>query len=382
MVLDLGEMSLTGIFPTSPNDVVARGPLQLVRANDECGLLQLKQTYDLDMMYGGDYGYRSGLNASMVRHLEALSRYAQGLVNLAPGDLVVDIGSNDGTLLSTYPEKLRLVGVDPTASKFREFYPPHAEIIPDFFPSPRLEGGPAKLVTSISCFYDLERPLDFAQAVAKLLDDDGVWIAEQAYVLPVIEHNAYDVVCHEHLELYGMRQIKWIADHAGLRIVDVSVNDVNGGSFCVTFAKSGQPSPRVDELLGREDDAGLSERDTYLAWGEQVDAHRRELCELLGNIASDGKTVVGYGASTKGNVVLQYCGLTSAEIPCIAEVNASKFGCYTPGSLIPIVPEEEARQRTPDYYLVLPWHFREHILERERGNAAKFIFPLPRIEVV
>lgn len=396
-VLDLGSQYLTGVFPKSRDEVITSGPLELVKCSAGagcCGLLQLRHSYDLKEMYGQNYGYRSGLNLSMVRHLHEKVRKILEMVDLAPGDIVIDIGSNDSTLLQGYPEgKATLVGIDPTGRKFMDYYPPHIILIPDFFSSScvkdRFGGKKAKIVTSIAMFYDLEDPTNFMEQIHDVLDDNGIWVFEQSYMPTMLEMNAYDTVCHEHLEYYGLKQIKWMTDRAGLKIIDVELNNVNGGSFSVTASKAGSSFPEATELLQKmlleEERLGLDTLAPYDAFRDRVYRHREELAGFISQVESGGKKVLGYGASTKGNVILQFCGLTPREVPFIAEVNRDKFGCYTPGTLIPIISEEEARGMRPDYFMILPWHFRPGIIDRERAyleSGGKLFFPLPRLEVV
>ena len=394
-VLDLGHQALTGLFPKSASQDVERMPLELVKCQGDahCGLLQLRHTGDLARMYGEKYGYRSGLNRSMVQHLRGKVRRILDRVPASAGDLVIDIGSNDGTTLRAYPNELALVGIDPTGEKFRSYYPSHVELIPDFFSAAavrdRYGARKARIVTSFSMFYDLEDPTSFMREVHEILADDGIWVLEQSYMPTMLERNSYDTVCHEHLEYYGLRQIQWMAQEAGFRILDVEFNDVNGGSFSVTVAKVRSPLASneaiVTSTLSREDDLGLPTLAPYRAFEERVSEHRRQLIGLLHEINSSGKRVFGYGASTKGNVILQYCNLTDRDLTCIAEVNEDKFGAFTPGSLIPIVPEAEARRMKPDFFLVLPWHFRDAILSREAEflrAGGRLVFPMPSVTVV
>jgi len=204
----------------------------------------------------------------------------------------------------------------------------------------------------------------------------------------MLSTNAYDTVCHEHLEYYALEQIKWMMDKAGFRIIDVALNDTNGGSFRVTVAKEKSAHPVSDsvmKIVEKEKQMGLTTLKPYEEFKQNISKHKQELSELVSKLEKDGKKVFGYGASTKGNVILQYCGFTTKEIPYIAEVNEDKFGHYTPYTHIPIISEKEASTMKPDYYLVLPWHFRKGILEKEkefRKNGGKFIFPLPSIEIV
>lgn len=393
IVLDLGIQELTGVFPKDSNEPITAGPLQLAWCPDS-ELLQLKQSYDLAEMYGDNYGYRSGLNASMVGHLQTKAREIQRFISLNAGDLVVDVGSNDATFLKSYDVPgIQRVGIDPTGRKFRRFYEEGIELIPDFFSADvfRSQYGDkkARILTSIAMFYDLENPTAFVRDVASILADDGIWHFEQSYMPSMLRTNAYDTICHEHLEYYTLGVVKKLLESCGLKVLDVQMNAVNGGSFAVTAGKQNNPLPPndvvIEWLLRQEERMGLSTIEPYEHFSKRVFEHRDNLTDLVRGLVADGKKVVGYGASTKGNVLLQFCGITEADIPCIAEVNEEKFGKFTPGTRIPIVSEEEARAMNPDYFLVLPWHFKAGILARERefhANGGKFIFPLPEIEIV
>lgn len=394
-ILSLGRQALTGVFPKTKGQRVASGPLELVKCDESprrggCGLVQLRQSYDKDKMYGKSYGYHSSLNRSMVEHLHGLVAKILKRVALKPGDLVVDIGSNDATLLKAYPSKGPvLAGIDPTGRQFRKYYPRHIRLIPEYFSAAairrRFGDKKAKVVTSIAMFYDLEAPLDFMKQVHDVLADDGVWVLEQSYLPTMLEMNAYDTICHEHLEYYGLRQIRWMVERAGLKILDVELNDVNGGSFAVTLAKAGsayrENAAAVAKLLRRE--KSLAGRKPFDAFRRRTLAHRDALKRFFQKARARGMTVVGYGASTKGNVILQFCGITTKELPCIGEVNADKFGCFTPGTLIPIVSETEAKARKPDFMMVLPWHFKDFILKKEAAflKTGRLLFPLPSLKV-
>jgi|AntAceMinimDraft_1070359.scaffolds.fasta_scaffold03905_2 hypothetical protein len=392
-VLNLGVQTLTGVFPKSPSEIITKGPLELVWCPDS-GLLQLKHSYDPSEMYGDNYGYRSGLNQSMVNHLTDKISYLERLVPLNPGDVVVDIGSNDATTLKAYSAKgIRRIGIDPTGKKFAQYYPAEITLVSDFFSADAfhsVEKKPAKIVTSIAMFYDLESPVSFARQIESILADDGVWHFEQSYMPSMLRMNSYDTICHEHLEYYSLGVVKTTLEMSGLRLVDVVMNAVNGGSFAVTAAKASNTSIRsnhavIDWLLGQEDRMGLNTPKPYREFEERVFRHRDDLTRLIRALRADGKTILGYGASTKGNVLLQFCGLTAKDIPAIAEVNPEKFGCFTPGSNIPIVSEQDAKAMKPDYFLVLPWHFKDGIVKREKeflASGGKMIFPFPEIEII
>ena len=392
-VLDLGEQMLTGVFPREKGAQVTVGPLHLVKCfggDGSCGLLQMEHSYDLGEMYGENYGYRSGLNASMVAHLNKKVKRILGLVELHKNDLVIDIGSNDSTTLQAYPSSgLLLVGVDPTGVKFQNYYPSHIQLIPDFFTSElvksRFPGKKAKVVTSFSMFYDLEDPMGFMCQVYEVLADDGIWVFEQSYMPTMLDTNSYDTVCHEHLEFYALRQIKWMADKVGFKILDVEFNDVNGGSFSVTVAKShGDITvvPSVQRILEDERAKGLDTLLPYEEFSERVVQSKRDLLKFIEMAHAEGKSVAVLGASTKGNVLLQYCGLTTKEVEFVGEVNPEKFDCYTPNTWIPIIPEKELLAKNPDYMIVLPWHFKEFFVKNKNFSNMTLVFPLPKVEVL
>ncbi|HMH18378.1 MAG TPA: class I SAM-dependent methyltransferase [Burkholderiales bacterium] len=388
-VLDLGVQMLTGTFPRDRNANVTSGPLRLVKCtggDDVCGLLQLEHSYDLREMYGKNYGYRSALNMSMVTHLQGKVRRLLERAALRDGDLIVDIGSNDSTTLQAYPRGPTLVGIDPTGDKFSNFYPPHIQLIPDFFSAralkERFPGRKAKIITSFSMFYDLEDPIAFMREVHEVLADDGIWVFEQSYMPTMLETNSYDTVCHEHLEYYALKQIKWMADRVGFRIVDVELNEVNGGSFSVTVEKvqgDAPLPPAVRAMLESEREQGLDTMAPYMAFAQRAAAAREDLLSFVRSTLAQRKTVAGLGASTKGNVILQYCGFTDREISAIGEVNVDKFGCFTPGTWIPIIPEQDLLDSEPDYVLVLPWHFKSFFKASAKFSSLKLVVPLPKL---
>ena len=391
-VLDLGEQMLTGVFPDKKNADVTVGPLRLVKCTGDngCGLLQMEHSYDLGEMYGENYGYRSGLNASMTKHLQNKVKKIIDVAEVTEGDLIVDIGSNDSTTLQAYPDSgLTLVGIDPTGIKFHEYYPSHIHLIPDFFSSALLKksfsGKKAKVITSFSMFYDLESPLDFMQEVYDVLSDDGIWVFEQSYMPTMLEKNSYDTICHEHLEFYALHQIKWMTDRVGFKIIDVEFNDINGGSFSVVVKKSlgdSSVTTEVNEILEREVTLGLNTLLPYKEFASRVAKSRTDLLNFIDNVHAEGKTVAALGASTKGNVLLQYCGLNEEKITSVGEVNSEKFGCYTPGTWLPIIPEKELLVKKPDYLIVLPWHFRAFFENNESFSNMDLVFPLPHLEIV
>lgn len=395
-IVDLGMQALTGVFPL-PGETVATGPLELVKCKQNgrssCGLVQLRHSFRPEQMYGENYGYRSGLNRSMVSHLESIARASKTAISLASGDVVLDIGSNDATLLKAiYEPGVIAVGMDPTGRKFKEFYPDYIQLIPNFFSASaffdRVGSKRAKIVSSIAMFYDLENPLEFMSQVREVLAEDGVWIFEQSYLPAMIDSNSYDTICHEHLEYYALKQIVWMAERIGFEVLDIELNAVNGGSFRIVAGHAGAASQgareKLDAILREEEARGYDGKAVYSTFKDRILRHRDEVRSLLEGFSRERKTVFGYGASTKGNVLLQFCGLDAEYLPCIAEVNPDKFGRVTPGTSIPIVSEQEALDRAPDALFVLPWHFRDDFIIRKQNylrTGGAFIFPLPQIEI-
>lgn len=394
LLLDLGEQALTGVFPQRREQTVGAGPLRLVKCHGEkaCNLVQLEHSFEASEMYGENYGYRSGLNASMVSHLQSKVQKILDKVELPPHAIVLDIGSNDGTTLSAYPaSRVERIGIDPTAAKFRAYYPPGVHVVVDLFSEKNFRSvfpdRNATVVTSIAMFYDLEDPLAFMREVHRVLDENGVWVFEQSYLPLMLERVAYDTVCHEHIEYYSMANIDWMAKQTGFKIIDVEINDINGGSFSVMVAKQGsawQETAEVARILEQERKAGVAGLEIYAQFAKKVTESREQLRRFVADAKAEGKTVAGLGASTKGNVILQYCGLGPSDIVAIGEVNEEKFGAFTPGTLIPIRPESDVIKTEYDYLIVLPWHFRETFMRKRQKlvGKTKLVFPLPTFEIV
>ena len=391
-VLDLGTQALTGVFPKTAAEQVPVAPLELVWS-PESGLVQLKCSVEPSEMYGENYGYRSGLNPTMVKHLERKTKWLEDSFQPGDSDLVLDIGSNDGTLLNSYRSKgLVRIGFDPVATKYLDLYDDGIEVVTDFFAYSALaeiSSKKAKIITSIAMFYDLEDPVGFVGEIAESLHDEGVWHFEQSYLPAMLRTNSYDTICHEHLEYYSLSVVRDILASNGMKILDVQTNSVNGGSFAVTAALENSPhpvnAPVIEWLLRQEENLELDSPKPYDLFRDRVFKHRDDLRALIKGLNDAGKSVVAYGASTKGNVLLQFCEFGPQEISCIAEVNPEKFGSYTPGSGIPILSEDDVRAMKPDYMLVLPWHFKEFIVNKESKfleGGGRLIFPLPEIEIV
>ena len=393
-VLDLGDQFLSGIFPKTIDLGMYKGPLALVKCDEKkggCGHVQLEHTFDLPTMYGDEYGYRSGLNGSMIRHLREKAEKIKADTNLDSGDIVVDIAGNDGTFLGFFPHDLQLMSIDPTSRKFKDYIPEHVNHIADFFSADtyreRFGKQKAKVVTSFSMFYDLEDPCEFARQVHEILDCHGIWVLEQSYMPEMLKQNSFDTVCHEHLSYYGMRQLKYIMDKAGFKIVDFEFNDVNGGSISVvvtpsTNSERKECTTKLTGLIALEIEKKLDTIEPWEEFAQRINDCKEQFWKIIDFYKSNGAKICCLGASTKGNVTLQTWEVTPDDVEMIGDVNPDKDGSFTPGTWIPIKDEEDVLMRDYDLHIVLPWHFRDFFLKNEKFKGKRFLFPLPEPEVV
>jgi SAM-dependent methyltransferase len=398
-VIDLGEQYLQGSFikPGKESPPLRQIPTQLLRCDptrDEkaCGLLQMATSVPPMVLYSS-YWYRSGTNQTMRDHLKGIVRDACQLVQ-GEHRCVLDIGCNDGTLLKCYPTSFDKYGVDP--SDVAQDIGSDITVVQDTFPSYELKSVMGNktfdVITSIAMFYDLEDPVGFVNSLKGILSDDGLWIFEMSYMPAMLAMNSYDTICHEHLEYYSLAVLEKLLSQCGMMIFKVETNPINGGSIrcyathMTNFKfKSWDNAKSLENLRRKEFDLELDTDKPYRNFQERINGHKQELTALLKSLKRDGKTIHVYGASTKGNTILQWCGIDHTIIDCAADRNPDKDGARTIGTDIPIVSEEKSRAMKPDYYLVLPWHFREEFLVREKqllDRGVSFIFPLPTIEIV
>lgn len=399
-VLSLGEQYISGCFSDGEGTppVTRKIPLELVRcdpAHDEngCGLVQLKHSVPPPILYHS-YWYRSGINQTMTDHLKSITEAASFAADLRKGDLAVDIGCNDGTLLKHYRKGTTLIGFEPSASMCKVARDAKLKVVNDFFSAGSFSqcnlGMKPKVITSIAMFYDLENPHRFVADIKEILDEAGVWVLEMSYLPTMLAKNSYDTICHEHLEYYSLAPLERLLATHGLVVVDVKLNDINGGSFQVFVKHIGNvPSPgaeeRIHALRLKEFQAGLDTAQPYVDFYRNIHANREELMVFLKRAKKEGKRVHGYGASTKGNTILQYCGVTPELVPMIADRNPAKWGSKTIGTNIQIVSEDESRAMAPDYYLVLPWHFMDEFKQREKAflkRGGMFVCPLPELTFI
>lgn len=399
-IIDIGAQYLQGSFlkPGSEEPPSRRIPTRLVRCNpseDEnaCGLLQLEHSVPPEVLYYS-YWYRSGTNRTMREHLAGIAAAAVELWGGESSATVLDIGCNDGTLLRAYPDSFTKFGVDP--SDIAQEIGTGIQVVQDIFPSPKLDhvlaGRKLDVVTSIAMFYDLEDPVAFAKSICEALTPNGIWIFEMSYMPTMLEKNSYDTICHEHLEYYSLAVVENILRRVGMKLFRVGLNAINGGSircFACHADNYGYSRPEWNEDLRRmrlrEFELELDTDKPYRNFQERINVQREQLLKLLMDLKKQGKTIHLYGASTKGNTILQWCGIDGRLVDCASDRNPDKDGAMTLGTNIPIVSEEKSRSLKPDYYLVLPWHFRDEFIEREAEMlraGTRFIFPLPEIEIV
>jgi hypothetical protein len=376
-VLSLGNLYVS-TFVDKTDDKVERAPLELVLC-EKCTLLQLRDTAPQELMYSRHYWYRSGLNTVIINDLKEIAEVAASLAKLKSGDIVLDIGANDGTMLEFYPENLIRVGCEPADNLAIELKKVTAHVIHDFWNYEnwkKLFGEKkAKVITAIGMFYDMEDPNQFIRDSVRALDNEGIFIAQLMCLRPMLEKNDLGNICHEHLEYYSYDSLKYLLETNGLEIFKVEENSINGGSYRIFASHFKDGSVQFPEKFTLKD---------YKDFEKRIITNRDKCVKFIRKVVSEGKKVYVYGASTKGNTILQYYGLDDKLIEGAAEKSSEKWGKYTVGTNIPIVSEEEARKHA-DYFLVLPWAFFSTFYGKERawlGKGGKFIVPLPDFRVV
>jgi GDP-mannose 4,6-dehydratase len=389
-VIYLGEQYITSRFPLYGDWSTPKTEITLLKCQN-CSLIQLKETTKSSELYEYEYGYRSGISNTMREHLYKYQQEMISIVHeLKENDTVVDIGSNDSTLLQYYSDNLKRIGVDPTGNQFKKCYG-KVELIPTYFTFKNFRDvydQKVKIISSISMFYDLPDPIQFAKDIYNVLDDNGIWTCEQSYMPTMIKRNSIDTICHEHLEYYALHQVKYIADKANMKIIHLSFNDCNGGSFRIYFAKKesmyNEATELIKETLKQENEFGIHSDELYINFMNQCDYEIYKLKEFTKIVNQNNKQIWIYGASTKGNCLLQYGNIKESDMKYAVERNLDKVGKMT-STGIKIISEEKMRENPPEYLLVLPWHFKDEIIKRESEfleKGGQLIFPFPTFDIV
>ena len=395
----LGKMCVSDFLK---DDESSDNKYELKLMLDSNGAVRLNECAPLDSMYG-KYWYRSGINQTMKNELKDIVESITKIVKLKENDIWIDIACNDGTMFDFIPDKIIKIGIDPSDDSYKKESEKKADlIIQDFFSydvfkKSKFGKMKANVITTIAMFYDLDKPDKFLQDVYRVLDDDGLLVMQMSYTPLMLKQLAFDNICHEHIYYYSLFNIKKILERNGFGVVDCTLNDINGGSFRVFIKKNGHENDfytqpfrdvanfRVDSLLEYEKTLKLDEKETWLNFHLNLDVLKDIVYHFIKREKENGKTIWGYGASTKGNTTLQYFGLDNTLITSIAERSTYKWGLKTVGTNIPICSEEEMRKAKPDYLLILPWHFINEFKEREKDyliGGGKFIVPCPKFEVI
>ena len=377
---------LTGIFPKQKQKIL-KTPFEVVFSKSS-KLLQLKHNYDQKFLYGKNYGYRSGLNPIMTKHLRDKYFILKKKLVLKKKDKILDIGSNDSTFLNF--SKCKKYGVDPSIKKFLKYYKKDTNYYIDTFENAfvKLREEKFKLITSIAMFYDLPDPLSFLKKIKSILSDDGIYHIEVANVLSFMDNFSYDTFCHEHFEFYSLSSLNFLIEKSKLKIKDFGYNDINGGSIWLDIIQDDSKfkcnTIKINRIINYEKKRGLHKASTFKKFFERVSKHSRKLNNLLLELKNKNKKIAGLGASTKGNVLLQFCKIGNKQIDNIYDVNPFKFGKYTPGTDIQIKDEKKMNLNDYDYVFVLIWHFNKFIVNKikKHNKNIKIITPFPKIKIL
>ncbi len=390
-LFSLGKISFTGRFPNTIRQNVPKAYLNVLMCK-KCKLVQLDRNFDLNYLYGKSYGYRTGINKTMTDHVKKIVRKCSALVKLKSKQYVLDIGSNDATLLNFYANDIIKVGVDPLVNKYKKFYKKINYKISNFFKIKDIEKikikKKFKIISALSVFYDLRDPNKFIKEIKKILDDKGVFVLEHVDLYYIIKNNIFDTICHEHLVFYSSKIIIEMMKNNGLKVFNHEYNEINGGSsrYYICHSKANfKVSKNIKKVLLRENLQGIGLKKTYKLFFTKILNEKIKLIKLIKKIKNEKQDIHGYGASTKGNVLLQFYNINNKVVNYIADRNPLKWNSFTPGTRIKIISESQSRKIKPHFYLVLPWHFKNEILIREkniRKKGTKFIFPLPKVRVV
>jgi hypothetical protein len=390
-IIDFGSICLSSTFPYKKSTYKKITPM-IFGICENCRSAQLLHNYDLKELYNDDYGYRSGVNQSMIDHLTGVTNDIKKIVKFKKNDHILDIASNDATLLKTYKsKKIKYIGIDPTINKYKKFYPKNFKTSSSLFTKKRFldlsKKQKAKVITSIAMFYDVQDPNKFVSDIKNILSKDGIWVMEMYYLPILLKYNAYDSICHEHITYFSLKQINYLCEKNDLRIFKVSLNSMNCGSirYFICHKNANFKTNKKSINICKKSEKILDNNKCYYNFKEKIKSLSKKLNSIIKSLNKQKKTIHIYGASTKGNILIQNLKINEKKISFAADRNPLKWNRKMPGSNIPIISEKSSRIIKPDYYLVLPWHFKKSFIKRENkflSKGGKFIFPLPKIEIV
>lgn len=392
LFLSLGQMPLVNRFiePEALSCDEKRYPLDVAFCHN-CGMVQLADVVPPTEMFS-DYLYFTGASEPMRQHFLSMVTEILESVGASEGDLVVDVGSNDGTLLSQYPGWVRRLGIEPSSNLAQEAERHGITTMCDFLNvaaanrAVELHGN-ATIVTATNVFAHVDDIRGFLDAAQVLLGGSGALVIEVPYLLDMLTNVEFDTIYHEHLSYFAVRPLLGVFESQGFEVTSVKRIPVHGGSLRIYVRPSRNPqhSPIAKEFVSAELEAGLGTNAPYRRFATNVAAIRSRLCELVISLKDSGEAVAAYGAPAKGNTLLNYCGITADMIDYVTDTTPAKQGRYTPGTRIPVVHPSALVERTPDYALLLAWNYKDSILKKEteyRKNGGKFIVPIPYPTIV
>ena len=391
-IINIGKQPISSIFYKKKKFNLKKYSLDLYKCKS-CSLIQLSKEAPLRMMYGESYGYQTSISKLMVSHLKKKIQFINSKRYIKKNSYILDIGSNDGTFLNLFKKNNCLFGIDPSSNKFKNFYRKDINRINNFFSKEVIDKFLKKnnfkkkkfdLISSFAIFYDIGNPNEFCRDIYNLLDLNGIWIAEFSYFPLMLKNLTYDQVCHEHLTYYTFEVFDSILKKNGLKVLDIVFNEINGGSIEVVCAKrESKHQINYKKIKSILKDESLIKSKSYQRFNIRINNIKKNI-NLFFN-KNKKKNIIGYGASTKGNVVLNHCGISNKKLKYICDENILKKGRYTPGTNIKIITKNEIKKINPDFLFVLIWSFRKEVIKEQLkylNRGGNLVFHLPRFHIV
>lgn len=391
-IVKIGKQPLSGVFYNSPKFTLKKYSLDLYEC-DKCNLVQLKKTAKKSKMFGKTYEYRTSLSNLMRNHIFQKVRFLKKHKLVNTNSSIIDIGSNDGTFLNCFQKSNNLIGVDPTAKKFEKFYKRNVHICSNFFSEEAIKNFLKKkeiqvnkfdVITSFAMFYDVENPNKFCKDIFNLLNENGIWMLELSYMPLMLKNLTYDQICHEHISYYSLTTFKKIIEKNNIKLVDINFNEINGGSIEIICAKKNSKhipkNKRIEKVLLDEKKINNV---SFKRFNKRINNVKKDVRNFFSK--NSDKLIIGYGASTKGNVVLNHCKLRKSNLKYVCDGSSKKEGMYTPGTNLKIISKKKMRELKPSHLFILIWSFRKEVIKQELSylkNGGQLVFHLPRFHIV